>query len=571
MERSESGCTLLHTAVLACVCGLVFFVFLGKSPFHDKAEPREALVVRDMVVEGRWLFPLRSGEQIPSKPPLFHWFAAVASLVRGEMTEASIRFPSALFASLGVFLLYGFGRRLCGARCGLWAGLIVSTMAVYWAVGGEARVDMTLTFFLTLSLVLFYSLYRGFLHHEGWWYLFFFIVGASVTAKGPVSVVLCALVIVIFLVLRKRWDFLRRVLFHPGLFVGGAACLAWYSVALYVGGSEFFGIQFVKENFARFFVYGEGGTGHQKPFHYFFPYLFTLGMPWTLFLPALIWSAIRSDFLRRDEMLYLAVWTAVVFALFSFSAGKRPPYILPLYPPLALMTAVWLGREGHAESWRSFYHKGVAVFASITGALIAVALAVHLSGLNLVRWAEFLRIGLNESEALELSVMSAALSGKWIVAGFLASSALLWFSVAWNFYRLNVVRAVLPLAAATVLQVMFARGIIVPIIADLGSYKEFVDAALDQTVAGESLALYPRGIDYSSIVFYGGDKVKIIVDDPALLRDGLVESADYIIVREDLWNSLAAGLAAKAPVVWRSRGLGPDGDARLVLVRGGTQ
>ena len=75
-------------------------------------------MVRDIVLEGRWLLPLRAGEQIASKPPLFHWFAAGASILRGEMTEASIRFPSALFATLGVFLCYFFGRRLYDPKQG---------------------------------------------------------------------------------------------------------------------------------------------------------------------------------------------------------------------------------------------------------------------------------------------------------------------------------------------------------------------------------------------------------------------------------------------------------------------
>ena len=99
MKNAVHPNTVIHLCILAMVCTLVFLLFLGKTPFHDKGEPRAALVVRDIVLEGRWLLPLRAGEQIPSKPPLFHWFAATASIVRGELSEASIRFPSALFGA----------------------------------------------------------------------------------------------------------------------------------------------------------------------------------------------------------------------------------------------------------------------------------------------------------------------------------------------------------------------------------------------------------------------------------------------------------------------------------------
>jgi 4-amino-4-deoxy-L-arabinose transferase-like glycosyltransferase len=96
----------LHLLILGCVCGIVFFANLGSIPFYDKGEPREALVVRDIVLNANWIFPLKLGQQIPSKPPLFHRVGALASLFWGQMTEATVRFPSALFASLGVFLVY---------------------------------------------------------------------------------------------------------------------------------------------------------------------------------------------------------------------------------------------------------------------------------------------------------------------------------------------------------------------------------------------------------------------------------------------------------------------------------
>ena len=228
MKNAVHRDMVIHLAILGIVCTLVFFLFLGKTPFHDRGEPREALVVRDIVLQGRWLLPLRGGEQIPSKPPLFHWFAATASIVGGEMNEASIRFPSALFASLGVLVCYFFGTRLYGPQTGLWAGLILATTTVYYTAGIEARVDMTLVFFVTLTLILFFSIYRGFLQQKIWWYVFFITAGASVTAKGPVSIILCGLVIASFLIIRKRWDIFRAMLGHPGMLLGALICVAWY-------------------------------------------------------------------------------------------------------------------------------------------------------------------------------------------------------------------------------------------------------------------------------------------------------------------------------------------------------
>jgi 4-amino-4-deoxy-L-arabinose transferase-like glycosyltransferase len=569
MTKTDHSTKVIHLLIVGTVCMLVFMVFLGKTPFHDKGELREALVVRDIVLEGRWLFPLRSGEKIPSKPPLFHWFAAIASMARGEITEATVRFPSALFASLGVFLCYSMGKRLVDSQTGLWAALILSTTAIYYAVAMEARVDMTLAFFVTLSLVLFTHSIAAFCGTKAGGTCSSSSPVPVWTAKGPVSVVLCGLVIGSFLIARRRWDFLKTLLRHPGIVVGIVACLAWYGVALYFGGSEFFGLQFVKENFARFFVRGEGGTGHQKPIYYFIPYLFTLGLPWTLFLPALLWSYFRDGLFRRDEMLYLGLWVAVVFIFFSLSAGKRPPYILPLYPALALLTAFWLRGEVEPYSWKSRYYKGVCMLSVVIGSAFAALLALQLAGADFVRMLQTFGVRFGDEVAAELSMVSAALrDSRWLVPGFLLASMLLWFSAGRNFYRLKVPAAVIQLASVYVLAFVFGRGFILPTLATTGSYKDFVQFALDKVDDRQSLIVYPQGIEPSSIIFYGQDKVKVLPEDPSSLPEGLGNSKDYFIVQEDLWNSRYLALSSKIPVLGRSRGTGPGGEGRLVLIQG---
>jgi 4-amino-4-deoxy-L-arabinose transferase-like glycosyltransferase len=568
MENAINQNTLVHLSLLAAVCALVLLLFLDKTPFHDKGEPREALVVRDIVLEGRWLLPLRAGEHIASKPPLFHWFAAGASILRGEMTEASIRFPSALFGTLGVFLCYFFGRRLYDPKTGLWAGLILATTALYYAAGIEARVDMTLVFFVNLTLILFFSIYRGFLQHEMWWYVFFMTAGASVTAKGPVSIVLCALVITIFLVLRKRWDTLRTMVCHPGLLLGMILCVAWYAVALYLGGDEFFNLQFVKENFARYFVHGEGGTGHQKPIYYFVPYLFTWGMPWTLFLPGVIWSYFSDRFRLREDLLFLGLWAATVFVFFSLSAGKRPPYILPLYPPVALLTAMWLRDPAVGSFWKASYFKFVAVFASLTGVLLGAGLVIYSTRWDVVSMLLSDRVVVQENVPAEISSLLSTLRDTgWLFPVCFATGMVLWFSVARSLYRCRIDSAVAQMVLVSVLSITFVRSLILPNLAKMESYKEFMQSVTAAAAGGQSLVLFPRDLDTSSIIFYGKSKVEILPDDVAVLQKKITQSKDYIIVEEDLWNSQVPG-SSQVPVLERSRGTGPDGDARLVLVRG---
>jgi len=176
-----------HVVLLSAVCGVLFFSHLGAFPFFNRGEPREALVVQDIVHNGNWVFPQRMGFGIPSKPPLFHWVGAVTSIVRGRVTEVTTRFPSALFAALGVLLIYGLGQKIYNPNVGFLAGVILATSLGYQQIAIAARVDMTLTFFISLSLVLFYLLYRDHLTRPVWTYVFFLVLGIGVLAKGPAS------------------------------------------------------------------------------------------------------------------------------------------------------------------------------------------------------------------------------------------------------------------------------------------------------------------------------------------------------------------------------------------------
>jgi 4-amino-4-deoxy-L-arabinose transferase-like glycosyltransferase len=221
------------------------------------------------MLRGEWLVPLKRATDIPSKPPLFHWSAALTSKIAGRLDESTIRFPSAFYATLGVLLLYALGRKLFGADIALLGGAILATTMIYQNQALSARVDMTLCFFVTLSLVLFYSLYRGFLTGELWYYVFYALVGISTLAKGPLGIMLPALVAGTFVLLKKRWDVALKFCLHPGVILMLLLGVGWYVVAVTRGGEGFFSRQIIEENLNDF-----GGSGHSHPFYYYVLYLF---------------------------------------------------------------------------------------------------------------------------------------------------------------------------------------------------------------------------------------------------------------------------------------------------------
>ncbi len=329
---------LIDAASLLLLCGLLYFPYLGSAPFFNKGEAREALAVQDIVRRGEWLVPLKRATDVPSKPPLFHWSAAAVYQVSATLNEATVRFPSALYASAGVLLLYFLGRRLFSADVGLLAGAILATTMIYQDQALDARVDMTLCFFVMLSLVLFYSLYSAILCHPAWYYGFFAVTGIATLAKGPLGILLPALGAGVLIVLKRRWQLLQKFCLHPGVVLMLILAAGWYVVAVTRGGEGFFDRQIIEENLYRF----TGTSGHSHPVYYYIPYLFAQGLPWAMFLPVVLWDAFKKGSIGDDDSLFFKVWFAVMLVFFSLSLGKRPVYLLPVYPALAILTALWL-------------------------------------------------------------------------------------------------------------------------------------------------------------------------------------------------------------------------------------
>src|SRR5579863_3300424 len=88
--------------LITIVGALLFLLNLGGYPLYTKGEPREAVTVFDIVNGGGVILPMRAGVEIPSKPLLVHWVAALVSCVAGQVNEWTVRLPSAALAIGGM-------------------------------------------------------------------------------------------------------------------------------------------------------------------------------------------------------------------------------------------------------------------------------------------------------------------------------------------------------------------------------------------------------------------------------------------------------------------------------------
>src|SRR5712692_1931704 len=346
-------------------------VFLPSLPFMSVFAGHDALEgmrLREMLETGNWFFP-----EVLRKPPLYHWMSGLVARLHGGAVDAiSLRLPSALLAGLGVVIVFGLGRHAATPTGGALAGVILLTSLLYVQQGHSIRPDMALCFFVTASLLLFFSAYtrswrygRG----EAWSPLLFAgSLALALLSKGPVGVILVLLPMVAFLVWRRdlsgAWPLLRP---GPVLTFSVLGC-GWYVSALWGAGEEFWRTQLVEENVSRFV----GGIDKMSFFYYVGPLLSRFA-PWNLFLPAALWRAFKE---KAEGPVFLALWWLAVVLFFQMSAYKRARYLLPAQPASALLVGWWLATRfspvvAAVKRWR-WWRPGVVLLS-----VVAVPLATE--------------------------------------------------------------------------------------------------------------------------------------------------------------------------------------------------
>ncbi|MFQ5851623.1 MAG: ArnT family glycosyltransferase [Candidatus Binatia bacterium] len=173
---------------------------------------REILLTRD------WVTPHYNFVPRLDKPIFFYWMVAL-SYKLFRVSEWSARLPSALAASGTTLLVFLWGRKFFGLWRALWSGLILITSVGFFALSRIVIFDMTLTFFITLSLCSFYWGQRtnGRARRKVLHLLMYAAMGAATLVKGPIGLILPGMVILFYLFFARKWFLLREIDLHLGV------------------------------------------------------------------------------------------------------------------------------------------------------------------------------------------------------------------------------------------------------------------------------------------------------------------------------------------------------------------
>jgi len=324
---------------------LFFLAGTGTHSLFDSDEPRFAEASRDMLVRGDLLLPMLNGEPRLDKPILVYWGQMAGYLVFG-VGESGARFPSAAGLALAVMLTVRIGTRMSGLRGGLFAGLILATCLQAGVSGRASTADGLLLGCVMLALDALHRRVRG-ERTIGTWLAFWVAFGLCGLAKGPPGQVVPIIAGIGAFRLVRPGERGRAIAGAAGGFLLAAGIvLAWAIPVDAATDGGIFRVALGKHVLSRAGggVAGHGGWAPWWLLYYAVSVPLSF-LPWAFWLPAAFrrWRDVGID--PRDRT-FLAWWIAGTLLLFTLVIGKRPHYVLPVLPALALLTggAIAAGR-----------------------------------------------------------------------------------------------------------------------------------------------------------------------------------------------------------------------------------
>ena len=107
--------------------------------------------------------------------------------------------------------------------------------------------------------------------------------------------------------------------------------------------AQFFGVH----NFGRFL---NAMDNHHGPIFYYVGIVLVLFFPWSILMLGSLSELARQaarTMQRRQGAILIVCWIAVYFCFFSLCGTKLPSYVVPMYPALAIATALFIERWIH--------------------------------------------------------------------------------------------------------------------------------------------------------------------------------------------------------------------------------
>ncbi len=338
--------TALYGMVLFVILVPLFCLGIANHGLWTADEPRVAEIGREMAVSNNWIVPTLNQKPFLEHPPLYYAAIAATFRVLGKISDKVARIPSVIFALGGCMALFWLGCLLFGPRIGFLSGLILATSFEYFRVAHWLVVDSALTAFIIIALTLFIGGYRTDTGKQKLlsYILFYISCGLAFFTKGFIGVAIPALTVITFLIFERNLRELLRMRLWLGICIFIVMTLPWFIGLWHQAGTEYLKVFLIHNHLQRFLP--GGSSGHHQPFYFYFTGFPAGFLPWSiLMIPVIYFSFWKSKNFPNGSgkgLLFLKCWLVAGFIFLSFASTKRILYLLPVFAPLAVLTAWYI-------------------------------------------------------------------------------------------------------------------------------------------------------------------------------------------------------------------------------------
>lgn len=309
----------------------IFFIMLGTRPLSIPDEANYAEIAREMFHSKDYFTPYLNGIKFFEKPVLLYWFGVGIAKIFG-LHLWSLRSVNAILAIFGCLITYFTAKKIYDHKTGIIAACILGTSMLYFILAHMYTMDLSISVLIAMTLYAFIIGVKEPSHRFFYFIMASIAAGLAVLMKGLMGIVLPFLIIGVWIALFREWKLIRLKEIVIYFAIVMAIALPWHIiVTLYH--PEFLHFYFVEHHLSRF---SSGDIGHLRPFWYYIPVVIMGFFPWIIFLP----QALIKTFSKGKKIeIFFSCYAIIIFLFFSISKAKLIPYVLPMFPPLAILIA----------------------------------------------------------------------------------------------------------------------------------------------------------------------------------------------------------------------------------------
>lgn len=332
---------------------LIIFVPLVFFRYPDaRNELKYFMVTEDMIKAKEYLILKYFSELYPDKPPLYFWILIFfKTYFKNMFFSLSLLFGS-LLPSFGISILsFKLLTRLKNEKIGFLITLILMTIPYFIGISLFLRMDMLMSFFISLALYLFFGMYIDKSKISKIKLIaLYFSIGIAVLIKGGAGFIIPILVILAFLVLEKNLLFLKEIHIFKGILLILVILGIWFcGIYIQPEGKEYISLLLGQETLGRMVK----AKTHSRPFYFYFARL-----PLILYPYGIIYLGAFIYYLKNIKK-YLSwsliekigfAWSITPLLLFSFVSGKLEIYLIPLYTGFIILGFTFMERIKYSKT-----------------------------------------------------------------------------------------------------------------------------------------------------------------------------------------------------------------------------